>query len=85
MLRQATRLLKPGGRLLLLEHGRSSWDWLNAHMDARAAAHHEAYGCWYNRDVLGIIAAAGLHVESVSRWHLGTTVLVVASAPVCPA
>jgi methyltransferase OMS1 len=55
VLRQACRLLKPGGKLLLLEHGKSSWSWLNSHMDERAAGHYKQYGCWYNRDILDIV------------------------------
>lgn len=81
VLRQAAALLRPGGRLLLLEHGRSTWAWLNAHMDARAAQHYAAYGCWYNRDIMAAVQQAGLVLESVSRWHFGTTCLIVATAP----
>jgi methyltransferase OMS1 len=81
VLQQAAQLVKPGGKLLMLEHGRSSWEWLNAHMDERAAHHHATYGCWYNRDILGIVEQAGLRVHSCSRWHLGTSYLIVASPP----
>lgn len=71
-------LLRPGGRLLLLEHGRSSYGWLNDYMDERAAAHHKTYGCWYNRDILAILQEAGLQAESLSRWHFGTSYVIAA-------
>jgi methyltransferase OMS1 len=60
-LQQAAVLLRPGGRLYLLEHGRSSswfgWvaGWLNDYMDKRAPAHHAKWGCWYNRDIMDIV------------------------------
>ena len=80
MLKQATLLLKPGGKLLLLEHGQGSYRWLNSYMDKRAERHHKTYGCWYNRDILGIVKDAGLQVDSVSRSHFGTSYLIVASS-----
>jgi hypothetical protein len=64
VLQQACQLLKPGGKLLLLEHGRSSWDWLNSHMDERAAGHYAQYGCWYNRDILDIVQKVCMYVAS---------------------
>ncbi|GBF92403.1 S-adenosyl-L-methionine-dependent methyltransferase [Raphidocelis subcapitata] len=77
-LRQGAALLRPGGRLVLLEHGRSSAEWLNARMDAAAAAHRAKWGCWWNRDIEGIVREAGLDVETSWRWHVGTTYAVVA-------
>jgi hypothetical protein len=47
--------VKPGGRLLLLEHGRGTWDWVNDMLDSHAERHHKLYGCWYNRNILDII------------------------------
>lgn len=71
-------MVRPGGRLLLLEHGKASYDWLNEKLDAGAQKHHRTWGCWWNRDILGIVEAAGLEIESVSRWHFGTSYLIVA-------
>jgi len=67
----------PDARILLLEHGRSSHAWLNNILDNSAAKHAEVHGCWYNRDIGGLVEAAaresGLEVVEVGRRHLGTT------------
>ena len=84
VLRQASQLVKPGGKLLLLEHGRGTWDWINETIDSKAARHYQTYGCWYNRDILSIVQQAGLQVDSCWRWHFGTTYFIVASPPAEP-
>jgi methyltransferase OMS1 len=67
----------PDSRILLLEHGRSSYDWLNNILDNSAAKHAEIHGCWYNRDMGELVQVAaeqsGLEVVDVWRKHLGTT------------
>ncbi|OBT88238.1 hypothetical protein VE02_02790 [Pseudogymnoascus sp. 03VT05] len=75
--------LAPGGRILLLEHGRGYWGWLNNILDALAPGHAERFGCWWNREVGGILEAVergvgeegkgGLRVVEVRRRNWGTT------------
>ncbi|KAF2097484.1 hypothetical protein NA57DRAFT_58069 [Rhizodiscina lignyota] len=53
-------------RVLLLEHGRSHYDWLNRLLDNSAPAHAKEHGCWWNKDI-GAIAqkaadAAGMEI-----------------------
>lgn len=67
-------LLKPGsGRILLLEHGRSHYNWVNWVLDRTAGQHAIKHGCWWNRDIGRIVEESGLVVAKVERKHLGTT------------
>lgn len=66
-----------GGRILLLEHGRGYYDWLNHVLDGLAPAHADHYGCWWNRDIGAIVERSGLETEYIKRYHLGTTWEVV--------
>jgi methyltransferase OMS1 len=61
------------GRILLLEHGRSYYDWLNRILDNLAPTHADRHGCWWNRDIGAIVRESGLEVVEEKRWHLGTT------------
>lgn len=61
------------GRILLLEHGRSHYAWLNRILDNLAPAHADRHGCWWNRDIGAIVRESGLEVIEEKRWHFGTT------------
>ncbi|MCJ1431405.1 hypothetical protein MMC27_000757 [Xylographa pallens] len=68
------RLTNPtNGRILLLEHGRSHYEWLNRILDEHAPAHADKHGCWWNRDIQKIIHDSGLEIVQIKRYHLGTT------------
>jgi len=62
-----------GGKILLLEHGRSYYDWLNRVLDDGAKMHADHYGCWWNKDVGRIVKESGLVVERIKRYYFGTT------------
>ena len=64
---------KDGGKILLLEHGRSHYNWINNLLDGIAPAHAERHGCWFNRDVGKIVEDSGLEVVEAKRYHFGTT------------
>lgn len=66
-----------GGRILLLEHGRGHYEWINRLLDRGAVMHADRYGCWHNKDIAEVIKESGLKVGSVRRYHLGTTWEVV--------
>ncbi|PWY92610.1 ubiquinone/menaquinone biosynthesis-related protein [Aspergillus heteromorphus CBS 117.55] len=61
------------GEILLLEHGRSHYDWVNRVLDNLAPAHADRHGCWWNRDIGQIVRESGLEVVEEKRWHFGTT------------
>lgn len=80
-------LLRPDtGRILLLEHGRGTWGLVNWWLDRRAPGHFERYGCWWNRDLEGIVREAcrekvgGKKVEVVKverpGWQGGTVLWI---------
>lgn len=72
------RCCSPEGKLLLLEHGRSHYAFLNRLLDKYAARHLQSWGCSWNRDIEAIVRGAGLQVISLRRFHFGTTYLIVA-------
>ncbi|KAI9346215.1 hypothetical protein BDR26DRAFT_856053 [Obelidium mucronatum] len=74
------KLCKPNGQIILLEHGRSIHslgflsNWINSALDKTAQSHADRWGCWWNRDLENVIRSVdGLEIESVKRYHLGTT------------
>lgn len=80
----ASSLQPDTGRILLLEHGRSVWDFINGLLDRGARAHHERFGCWWNRDIEVIVNEAARRIPGLEVVHLerpgwataGTHVLV---------
>lgn len=63
----------PEARILLIEHGRSYYDWLNRVLDTYAAPHADQHGCWWNRDIGEIVQQSQLEVVRQTRKHFGTT------------
>ncbi|POS84056.1 hypothetical protein EPUL_003576 [Erysiphe pulchra] len=64
------------GRILLLEHGRGRWRWLNFMLDKTAKEHAQAFGCWWNRDIQNLVEKSGLEIVKIMTpkwWHGGTT------------
>ena len=77
-LREMARVTKSDGRVLLIEHGRSEYGWLNNILDHFADAHAAQWGCYWNRPIMKLIDEAGLEVLEKTTTHLGTTFVVVA-------
>ncbi|KAK0617137.1 hypothetical protein B0T14DRAFT_524512 [Immersiella caudata] len=86
LLENAARAVKPDtGRIILVEHGRGTWDWFNEwFVDRSAQEHFDTYGCWWNRDIEGAVREAGktvpgLEVVALKRPGLlqfGTLLLI---------
>lgn len=73
LLRNMAAACKPDGQILLLEHGRSHYDWLNRYLDASAPGHADRFGCWWNKDIGKIVEESGLEVVRIKRYNFGTT------------
>jgi methyltransferase OMS1 len=61
------------GQILLLEHGKSHYEWLNNLLDKTAPAHADEHGCWWNKDIGKIVEESGLEVVDIKRYNFGTT------------
>ncbi len=74
-LTEISRVLRPGGRFLTIEHVRSSWGALAACQDAAMPLWHSlAHGCHLNRNTQKLILQAGF-VPIYERVWLGRSVL----------
>ena len=64
--------VRPGtGRIVLLEHGRSSWwELVNGLLDRSARGHFDRFGCWWNRDVDRIVREAARRVPGLEVVRL---------------
>ena len=72
------RVVRPGGPLLLLEHGRSRVGWIARFQDRVADRHYEQAGCRWNQDVHALLADAGLRVEAMRSRTFGVFTAVIA-------
>lgn len=76
-LKSFKKLLKPNGKIILVEHGRSTSSELNKSLDERAERRMQEWGCRWNLDIKDIVAQSGLTVEEETRYHFGTTYFYV--------
>lgn len=83
-LKNMERLLKPGGRIVLLEHGRGTYNFINDILDRRSHKHSAKWGCRWNLDIGEIIDESGLQITEEKRAHLGTTWMLVCKRPEDP-
>lgn len=77
-LQEMVRVCRADGRILLLEHGRSSREWLGRWQDRRADRHAKALGCRWNREPLDLVRQAGLKPVTAERVFLGVFHLIEA-------
>lgn len=79
-LQEMARVCRSSGRILLLEHGRSSWGWLAGYQDRHADEHYQANaGCRWNQEPLDLVQEAGLQVLNSKRSRLGIFHSIVAA------
>lgn len=83
-LQSMTQLLRPGGRIVLLEHGRSTWDFINNHLDFRSDKRMKTWACRWNLDIGELVDESGLDITYEKRVHFGSTWLLVCKRPEDP-
>ena len=76
-LQEMERVCRPGGRLLLLEHGKSDVDVLARYQEWRADAKYATAGCRVTQQPLDIVERAGLVVEASSTAQFGRLTTIV--------
>ena len=62
--------------MLLLEHCVSDWSILSWWQRHRLNRHVVRWGCYWNRDILGLVRKSGLKVTDVKRCNMGTTYVI---------
>lgn len=80
-LKNMKALLKSGGRIILLEHGRSNWKFVNDKLDSGAQRHSDKWGCRWNLDIGELVDEAGLDITKEKRAHMGTTWIIICKKP----
>jgi ubiquinone/menaquinone biosynthesis C-methylase UbiE len=78
-LREMRRVCRPGGRILLLEHGRSNRPGIATWQDRHAAKWAAHLGCWWNRDPLENVRKAGLEPHAATCGFLGMVQVIQAT------
>jgi SAM-dependent methyltransferase len=68
---QMRRVCKPGGQILLIEHGRSSWEWIGRYQDRHVDDMIAQGGCRWNHEPQEVVTAAGLRMLAAHRSGLG--------------
>ena len=79
VLAEMSRVCKPDGQVLLLEHGKSHYSWLAKYQDRKAEEHAKNWGCWFNKDIQDIVQKSGLKVLQSSIHQFGTAFFFVTS------
>lgn len=75
------RVLKPGGKALLLEHGSSDRWWVRGYQAVLADSHLRSWGCFWNRPIAELVEDSPLIIDRQESTSLGTVTLIVAHAP----
>jgi len=68
---EARRVLKPGGKLLFVEHGRAPEPFPRALQDGLTPLwKHLSGGCHLNRDIAEILRRNGFHIETMNTGYM---------------
>lgn len=78
-LKEMRRVCKPNGKILLMEHGRSSWEWVGKYQDTRLHEQVEQGGCRWNQEPQKLVKEAGLNILYARRTLLGILHVMIVS------
>lgn len=78
-LQEMRRVCEPGGRILLIEHGRSTWDWLGRYQDRHVHEQVEMGGCRWNQEPQELVKEAGIQILHADRALAGIFHTITAS------
>jgi ubiquinone/menaquinone biosynthesis C-methylase UbiE len=79
LLKEISRVCRPDGRVLLLEHGLSTAKTVNWMLTRLAPGHLDRCACHLTRDVAALPEQAGLRIVHTERHLLGVFALIEAS------
>ncbi len=78
-LHELGRVCKPGGRILLLEHGISRYGWFARYQYRTAEKHARLLGCHWNRLPDELVEQAGLKLIGLERSYAGIIYMIEAA------
>jgi len=76
VLKQFCRWIKPGGAILMIEHGISTnsvFAWLQNRLDGMSVS---LFGCHQNRDILKLVQTAGIEIVHMERMMYNSVCLI---------
>lgn len=80
-LQNMRQLLRPDGRIVLLEHGHGYYESMNKRMDEKALERAKEWGCRWNLDIDKLVKESELEIEEEGRYHFGTVYFYVLKLP----
>jgi ubiquinone/menaquinone biosynthesis C-methylase UbiE len=78
-LQEMRRVCKADGKIMLIEHGRSSWKWLGNYQDRHVQEQIEQGGCRWNQEPQELIREAGIKILHADRALFGIFHSITAS------
>ena len=78
-LQEIRRVYKVDGTILLIEHGRSSWNWLGKYQDRHVHEQIEQGGCRWNQELQNLTREAGINILHADRALFGIFHSIMAS------
>ena len=78
-LQEMRRVCKSTGKILLIEHGRSTWGWLGNYQDRHVHEQIDTGGCRWNQEPQELVKQAGIQIIHADRAFAGILHTITAS------